>query len=80
MPIWLISFASVCGFSPVVLDYFGISTRGERRRMGYAVIPETPNLLPSLELRWSGIPVGDNFKSADGEKGDVSGEHGGRVY
>ena len=48
--------------------------------MGYAVIPETLNLLPSLELRWSGIPVGDNFKSADSEKGDVSGEHGGRVY
>jgi hypothetical protein len=48
--------------------------------MGYAVIPETLNLLPSLELGWGGIAFEDNFKSADGEKGDVSGEHGGRVY
>jgi hypothetical protein len=48
--------------------------------MGYEVISETLSLLPSLDLRWSGIAVGDNFKSADGDKGDVSGEHGGRVY
>jgi hypothetical protein len=48
--------------------------------MGYAVIPETLNLLPSSELRWRGIAFEDKIKSADCEKGDVSGEHGGRVY
>lgn len=48
--------------------------------MGCAVILETLNLLPSLELRCRGIAFEDNFKSADGEKGDVSGEHGGQVY